>query len=166
MNKTLLTYEIYSASLKNPSTNNNMEKEKDFTLEELQDIFKVINNLSKRCREQFKRNLRDYLKEHPELKDGKVRFNPDNTFQVERDLKHGCDIVCDVVAAGIDDEGKVVLDLEGENYTEKEVHLHGEVCYGAYVEDWAYALEILLKTMADPYIPWDEEEEEEKEEEE
>lgn len=103
------------------------------------------------CREQFVRNTKTWLRKHPEA-GGRIPIDPDHTFtgQYER---HGAALVADVTAVSFDADGCVVFDITGNYVNEKNVPDACDRGYGLYVEDWPWALQILLEHLEDPYVP-------------
>lgn len=127
-------------------------KKRNLTLEQLKRYNTRKTDMDSRCHEQFIRNAKTWLRKHPEAK-GKIHLDPDYTFQGELDTKHCGSIGGDIVAVSFDAEGLLVFDHSSQYELSKNVHTTLDVTYGIYVEDWTWALQILLEYLDDPYVP-------------
>lgn len=126
----------------------------DITLREITDYTDNHAKFQRRCREQFIRNLKDWLKVHPEKK--MVDIDPDCGFCVEMSSKHWDTVCATILAVGIDEKGDLVFDTMTEYDNQVHVHLADDWAYGVIVTDWNWALRYLLEHFENPYEPDDE----------
>ena len=126
---------------------------RDLTLDEIKVKNALATALSRQCREQFIRTVKSYIPAHPELPEGKIWLDPENTFGALRSTRHYDSYTGDVLSVGLDARGRLVFGHSSQYDYEKEVNLADETCYGLYIEDWPWALEVLLTHLEEPYIP-------------
>lgn len=127
--------------------------EEDITLDEIVAYTDAQVEYQRRCRKQFIRNLRDWLKSHPDTV--KINIDPDCGFCVEQTHKHYDTIAATVLAVGVDKDGDLFFDTETEYDYDKTVYLADVAGYGVVVTDWEWALRYLLEHFKDPYEPED-----------
>lgn len=123
-----------------------MEK-KIYTLDEIKAKIEEYSNICRECREMFKEKARQMVKDAPR---GKVFFDPDATFRVMVQHKHS-DYTGDAVAVSFADDGRILFDVASEYDYEKGLYLADDACYGVYVDDWAWALQVLLEHEQSAY---------------
>jgi hypothetical protein len=127
---------------------------RNLTLAQIERYNKTRDEMDSRCREQFIRNARTWLRRHPEA-GGRIPLDPNATFQGCRTTKYGGSYPGDIVAVSFDAEGRVLFDHHDESGTEKDLHCTLNTENGVYVEDWPWALQILLEHLEAPYVPND-----------
>lgn len=131
---------------------------RNLTISALERYLKASGEMSRRCEKQFIRMAKAYIKKHPELKDKKIWFDPDATINGELDTKHGGSWVGNIIAVGFDKKGHITFDISTEYDLQKDVPSVFESGYGVYLEDWVYALKVLLRHFEEPYDPEEDEE--------
>ena len=137
----------------------NKEKtDKDLSLAQIRRHTRNQREFENRCRDQFLRNAKDYIKAHPDLKDGRIHFDPLDSFTGTWE-RYGCHEGV-VVAVSLGKDGDVLFDLDLDYEVKKDQPLVFEKGWGVYITDWTYALLFLLQAFKDPYEPEDEEEDE------
>lgn len=124
---------------------------RNLTLAQVERYNTLKTGMDSRCREQFIRNAKTWLRKHPEA-GGRIPIDPDHTFtgQYER---HGAALIADVTAVSFDADGCVLFDITGNYVNERNVPDIFDRGYGLYVEEWPWALQILLEHLEDPYVP-------------
>ena len=133
------------------------EKKDTLSVSELENYLRLGSTMYRKCHEQFLDTAKSYIAEHPDLKDHKIWFDPDSTFTGELDHKHGTTQVGDILAVGFDENGKILFDISAEYDLLRNEHSISDCCYGVYIEDWAFALKVLLEHIDEPYEPEDDE---------
>lgn len=136
----------------------------DITLDEIVAYTDAQVEYQRRCRKQFIRNLRDWLKSHPDTV--KINIDPDCGFCVEQTHKHYDTVAATVLAVGVDKDGDLFFDTETEYDYDKTVYLADVAGYGVVVTDWEWALRYLLEHFKDPYEPEDYDDDDEEDEDE
>ncbi len=134
------------------------KRERNLTLNQVRKYNRAKRTMDDRCMKQFIRNAKTWLRKHPEA-EGRILFDPENRFDIEYDQKHGNSYVGRAAAVSFDAKGKILFDFDSENLVKKGLYLSYDVSHGIYVEDWAWALQILLYHLENPYVPSEEDEE-------
>lgn len=131
------------------------KRPKPLNIEQLEREIRRRNRFENRCMALFISTVKEHLAAHPELPDGKIYFDPDATFIAQNEHKYGMTEVGDIVAVSIHEKGYLVFDISTEYDLETKVPLSYETASycGIYVEDWTYALKVLLQQLENPYTP-------------
>lgn len=132
-----------------------MKTERNLSLQQLKKYNTRSGKMNSRCKRQFHRNLASFLKKHPEH-NGKVLLDPDASFSAEYSSKH-CPYYGTVVAVSIDEKNYLRFDFCSQFENEKNLYLAEDAGYGIYIDDWPWALQVLLETFDNPYTPDSEE---------
>ncbi len=131
---------------------------KELTLAQIRRHTRNQREFENRCMDQFLRNAKDYITTHPELKDGRIYFDPGDSFTGIWE-RYGCHEGM-IVAVSLNKQGKVRFDLDLDYEIKKDQPLVFKEGWGVNITDWTYALLYLLEAFKNPYVPEDEEEEE------
>jgi hypothetical protein len=125
----------------------------DITLEEIMAYNRERTQFESRCREQFTKNVREHIHAHPDLPDGRIHFDPDSTFTALRETKHFDSYTGDVLSVGLDKKDRLIFRHSSQYDVENNLNLSDEAGYGLFIEDWSWALQILLLHLEEPYVP-------------
>ena len=89
---------------------NKEKNDKDLSLAQIRRHTRNQREFENRCRDQFLRNAKDYIKAHPDLKDGRIHFDPLDSFTGTWE-RYGCHEGV-VVAVSLSKNDDVLFDLD------------------------------------------------------
>ena len=125
----------------------------DITLEEIRAYNRERSAFETRFREQFAKNVREHIHTHPDLPGGVIHFDPDCTFTALRETKHFDSYTGDVLSVGLDKKDRLIFRHSSQYEVEDNLNLSDEAGYGLVIEDWSWALQVLLLHLEEPYVP-------------